>query len=250
MKIIYHPRYCDVYSMDPASEPGRIEAIRDVLKGVFEFIEPGPATEEDLLLAHTKAHVESIRSDRYLFEVASLAVGGSILAARTALDGEPCLGLIRPPGHHASPGSCWGFCFFNNMAISLLEMIRAQVVKTAVILDFDLHFGDGTENIFHRDANIVYLHPEEYSAEAFVQRVREGLEGAGKRDVLAISAGFDRGKRDWGDLLGEEEYRTIGTIAKEYAQAYCNGRRYALLEGGYNHAVLGRHTLAFLEGFK
>ena len=236
--------------MDPASEPGRIEAIRNVLQGTHEFIEPAPATEDDLLLAHTESHVASIKTDRYLFEVASLAAGGAILAARKALAGEPCFGLIRPPGHHASPGSCWGFCFFNNISISLLRLIHEQAIKSAVILDFDLHFGDGTENIFCRNSNILYLHPEEYTAEAFLQRIRAGFEEAGQRDIVAISAGFDRGRKDWGDLLDESDYKSIGSIAKEYAEQYCNGRRYAVLEGGYNHAVLGRHALAFVEGIK
>jgi acetoin utilization deacetylase AcuC-like enzyme len=211
---------------------------------------PDPATEDDILLAHTKPHVASIKQDRFLFEIASLAAGGAILAAKSALDGEPCFGLIRPPGHHASPGSCWGFCFFNNIAISLLKVINERAVESAVILDFDLHFGDGTENIFSRYSRILYLHPEERSSEAFLQRAREGLEKAGQRDILAISAGFDRGRRDWGDLLDEQDYRTLGVIARDYAVRCCNGRRYAVLEGGYNHAVLGRHALAFLEGLK
>ncbi len=66
----------------------------------------------------------------------------------------------------------------------------------------------------------------------------------------AISAGFDRGLDDWGNLLGRDDYRTLGEIARNYAAEHCQGKRYALLEGGYNHSVLGKHVLAFLEGFQ
>jgi acetoin utilization deacetylase AcuC-like enzyme len=249
MKIVYSPRYCEVYASDPASAPGRIEAIRDPLEGRFPFLEPDPATEADLLLVHSKHHLDSIKRDRHLYEIACLAAGGALLAARTAFSGEPSFGLIRPPGHHASPADCWGFCFFNNLAVSLKALIVSGDVERAVILDFDLHFGDGTDNTFCGDANVTYIHPEEGSAEAFLDRTERDLRGAGDRDILAVSAGFDRGRNDWGDLLGEEDYRRLGKIAGEYAVEHCKGRRYALLEGGYNHQVLGRHVLAFLEGF-
>ncbi len=250
MKIVYHPSYCSHYAMDPAAEPGRIEAIRDVLEGRFEFLEPEPAGRDDLLVVHTSGHVDPLQQhDEHLYEIASLAVGGALLAARTALAGEPCFGLIRPPGHHASPGDCWGFCYFNNLAISVKALLEDGAVTKAVILDFDLHFGDGTDNIFCTDPRVVYLHPEENTASAFLESTARGLEQAGTRDMLAISAGFDRGRNDWGDLLGEDDYRRLGEICTDYANKHCQGRRYALLEGGYNHAVLGRHVLAFLEGF-
>lgn len=249
MKVVYSPRYCEVYAGDPASAPGRIEAILDALEGPFPFVEPEPATESDLLLVHAKHHVESIRRDRHLYEIASLAAGGALLAAREAFAGEPCFGLIRPPGHHASPGDCWGFCFFNNLAVSLKALFASGAVRKAVILDFDLHFGDGTENIFGGDPDVTYLHPEERSADAFLERTGKDLRKAGDRDILAVSAGFDRGRQDWGDLLDEGDYRRLGEITRDYAAEHCAGRRYALLEGGYNHQVLGKHVLAFLEGF-
>jgi acetoin utilization deacetylase AcuC-like enzyme len=131
----------------------------------------------------------------------------------------------------------------------LKALSASSDVERAVILDFDLHFGDGTEDIFSGNANVSYLHPEETSADAFLGRTKRDLLEAGKRDILAISAGFDRGRNDWGNLLGEEDYRRLGEISRDYAVEHCEGRRYALLEGGYNHQVLGRHVLAFLEGF-
>jgi len=68
------------------------------------------------------------------------------MAAELAIEGKPSFGLIRPPGHHASPDSCWGFCYFNNIAIAIRRLIDEGRVKKALIIDFDLHFGDGTFN--------------------------------------------------------------------------------------------------------
>ncbi len=249
MKVVYHPRYCEVYAHDPAAEPGRIEAIRDVLEGRFEFLEPEPAAEEELLLVHSGSHVNQIQRDPFLYEVAALAAGGAILCARNALAGEASFGLIRPPGHHASPADCWGFCYFNNLAVSLQVLMAEGAVEGVVILDFDLHYGDGTDHIFLTNPDVRYLHPEENTAAAFLETTEQAFAEAGDRDILSVSAGFDRGRSDWGDLLGEDDYRRLGEISKAYAQKHCQGRRYAVLEGGYNHDVLGRHVLAFLEGF-
>jgi acetoin utilization deacetylase AcuC-like enzyme len=69
-----------------------------------------------------------------------------------------------------------------------------------------------------------------------------------KADIIAVSAGFDRHIDDWGKLLTTEDYRTIGGIVKQYALKNCNGRRFGVLEGGYNHLVLGQNVRAFLEG--
>jgi len=250
MKIVYHPSYCGVYAMDPAAEAGRIEAIRDALEGRYPFLEPDAASEEDLLRVHDRLHLESVRADRYLYETAALAAGGAVLAARTALAGEPCFGLIRPPGHHAGRGGCWGFCYFNNLAVSLEALLAEGAVAGALVLDFDLHYGDGTDGIYRGDRRVRYLHPEERTAPAFLARVESELLQSGGYDILAISAGFDRGKADWGDLLGPEDYRHMGSLCRAYALEQCRGRRYALLEGGYNHGVLGRHVLAFLEGLE
>ena len=122
MKVVYHERYREVYSSDPASQPGRIESIYNELYDQFEFVKPEPARERDLLLVHGKSHVEYIKVNPLLYEIASLAVGGAIKASEIALTGEPAFGLIRPPGHHASPNSSWGFCYFNNIAISIEKL--------------------------------------------------------------------------------------------------------------------------------
>ena len=69
-------------------------------------------------------------------------------------------------------------------------------------------------------------------------------------DIITASAGFDQGIEDWGNLLSPKDYTELGSIMKEYSEKLCNGRRYALLEGGYNHDVLGKNVDAFCQGFK
>jgi acetoin utilization deacetylase AcuC-like enzyme len=213
------------------------------LKGKYEFVQPEPAREEDLLLVHSQAHVSHIEHDRHIFEAASLAVGGAIRASEMALTGEPAFGLVRPPGHHASPNSCWGFCYFNNIAIAIRRLIHAANIRKALIVDFDLHFGDGTSNTFAGDANVVYYHMGQ------TPRELEGfLSSAGSYDVLAISAGFDRGVADWGGTLSNRDYRQIGEMLRDFSRQKSQGRRFAILEGGYNHTSLGASILSFLEG--
>ena len=76
------------------------------------------------------------------------------------------------------------------------------------------------------------------------------LEKAGGYDIIAISAGFDRHENDWGGMLKTEDYRRIGELVKTHSLQNCNGRRYGLLEGGYNHDVLGENVRTLLEGLK
>ena len=247
MKVVYHPRYVEVYAGDPAAQAGRIESILKEVSPHYELVTPEPASIEDLELVHTKWHIAEIQRMSQTYEVALLAAGGAIKAAELAISGEPAFGLIRPPGHHASPDSCWGFCFFNNMAISIAKLRKESRINRAVILDFDLHFGDGTDNFFSRAPEVVYYHPEDRSRQEFVDGIARFLEGQGA-DIIAVSAGFDRGVEDWGGLLTTEDYQTIGKLVKEFSLKACQGRRYGVLEGGYNHSVLGKNVKAFLDG--
>jgi len=115
-----------------------------------ELVEAEPATELQIGLAHTPEHIESVRQEG-LYDIAALAAGGAVQAARIGLK-EPAFGAIRPPGHHASADGSWGFCYFNNMAVALLTLKDEGLIDTAAILDFDLHYGDGNVNILeHRD---------------------------------------------------------------------------------------------------
>jgi acetoin utilization deacetylase AcuC-like enzyme len=250
MRVIFHKQSYGAYAADPAAASGRMEAMVRVLGGEFEFVEPEPALEEDLERVHGEQHVRSVKRDSLLYETAILAAGGAILAGEMAFSGEPAFGLIRPPGHHASPDSCWGFCYFNNVAVSVKKLLAEGKIKSALILDFDLHYGDGTANVFAGSNEVSYYHPEGGNRESFLQDLQQSLETKRPYDIIAVSAGFDRHEEDWGGMLTTEDYRCIGKWAKEFSLQHCQGRRFGVLEGGYNHSVLGRIVKAFLQGFK
>jgi acetoin utilization deacetylase AcuC-like enzyme len=247
MKIVYHPRYTEVYALEPAASPGRMGAILKELKGRYDFVEPQAASEDDLSLVHVLSHIESIKRDRQVYDIACLAAGGAIKAARMAMGGEVSFSLIRPPGHHASADHCWGFCYFNNIAVALARPQDEKLIENALIFDFDLHFGDGSSNIF-KGSKVKYFHPEAESREKFIQQIARRFDEERDYSMLAVSAGFDRHIEDWGDLLTTDDYRTIGKLVKETAERNCQGRRFAVLEGGYNHSVLGENFRAFVEG--
>ncbi len=145
MKVIYHKDFLPSYTMDPAAATGRIDAVLKEIQGHVTFIDAVAATEKDITAIHTRSHIDMVKRDG-VYDIAALAAGGAIQAAEIGLS-EPCFALIRPPGHHASASSYWGFCYFNNMAIALEKLRRDNKIKTALVLDFDLHFGDGNVNI-------------------------------------------------------------------------------------------------------
>ncbi len=248
MKVVFHEDFYEVYAVDPAAAAGRMEAITAVLGKDFGFTTSPPAGYEDLALVHTRRHIEVVKSYKEVYPVAVLSAGAAILASELAFGGEPAFGLIRPPGHHASPDSCWGFCYFNNIAIALQRLLRKEKIRKALILDFDLHFGDGTENSFIGEPAVEYFHPEGTSAEDFVGSIERHLGRTSGFDLLAVSAGFDRHVEDWGGLLSTEDYRRIGSLVKIASDKTCGGRRFGVLEGGYNHKVLGQNVRAFIEG--
>ncbi len=248
MKVVFHKRFYEVYTSDPAAAAGRMEAIVKVLGKDFDFIEPQPATEKDLERVHGRQHIQSVKREPLVYEVGLLAAGGAILSAEMAFNGEPAFGLIRPPGHHASPHSCWGFCYFNNIAVAIKKLLSEGKIKSALILDFDLHYGDGTANTFSGFKEVSYFHPEGRNRQSFLNEVQTSLQTDQPFDIIGVSAGFDRHEEDWGGLLKTEDYLTIGRWVKETSFERCHGRRFGVLEGGYNHSVLGRNVKAFLEG--
>ncbi len=244
MKVVFDELFHSVYSSDPASAKGRMESIIAALPTDTEYIAVEPATREQLELAHTTGHINNVKDDG-VFDIASLAAGGAIQAARIGLD-EPCFGLIRPPGHHASAESAWGFCYFNNMALSLLTLKSEFLIKTAFVLDIDLHYGDGTVNILRSFSWVKTYNPEKNNRAQYIDKVKAILSGINV-DLIGISAGFDNHKDDWGGLLSTEDYFLIGRMVKETSIA-CGAGYFALLEGGYNHKVLGQNVTALING--
>lgn len=246
MKVYFHPSFYDEYTSDPAAERGRIEAIVQEIKPHVELVSCSPAAEDDILAAHSKEHVEDVHREG-LYSIATLAAGGAMEAARSGME-SPSFALIRPPGHHASADRCWGFCYFNNMAVSLYHLRAEHLIETAFILDFDLHYGDGNVNILGKEDWVEILNPGSSSREAYLEEVKVALE-ATRADVIAVSAGFDHHVNDWGGLLYTADYKTMGEWVQA-AAARNGGGCYGILEGGYNHQVLGKNVLAFLQGLK
>jgi len=256
MLIVFHKKYHNSnYALDPAASPGRLEGIIDAIKvnETYEIITPEPAIDIDIINAHTERHLSQIKEDSLLYELASLAAGGSILAAEEGYNKNPTFAVIRPPGHHASADSCWGFCYFNNMSIALLRLFTERKIKSAFILDFDLHFGDGNVNILtNRDDNfnVKILNPNSNNRVNYIKEVKDNMQQLNNVDIIAASAGFDQGIEDWGNLLYPEDYYELGKLMRKYSEQLCNGRRFALLEGGYNHEVLPRNVDSFCQGFR
>jgi acetoin utilization deacetylase AcuC-like enzyme len=170
MAIVFHERYFDHVQYE--GHPESPERLAVPIKRMLELdlwrdvTRPEPACEEDILLAHTPHHFAAIKDspegfldpDTYIhkdtFEIALLAAGGTIEAARTAHDfGKPTLALVRPPGHHAGRDFCGGFCYFNNIAIAA----RKMDLERAAIVDIDVHHGNGTEDIFIEDDKVLFM---------------------------------------------------------------------------------------------
>ncbi|MFX0125223.1 MAG: histone deacetylase family protein [Candidatus Hodarchaeota archaeon] len=249
-KVIFHQDYYKVYASDPAADTGRMEAIIEELQD-FNLIKPKPAVDRDILLVHTENHLSRVkRSREQVYPIALLASGGAILASEYACNrSEPMFAIIRPPGHHASPEGFWGFCYFNNIAIAIKKLLSEKRISKAVIIDFDLHFGDGTHNTFRESPEVIYYHVEGRLRAQFIQNVKYFFRDLVDVDVIGVSAGFDWHEDDWGRLLTTEDYKSIGNIIREFSEEYCAGKRFGVLEGGYNHKVLGRNVRAFLNGF-
>ncbi|KXB06904.1 acetylpolyamine aminohydrolase [candidate division MSBL1 archaeon SCGC-AAA382A20] len=254
MKVIFHENFKNSsYASNPAASEGRIESILEELEKYpdFEFIEPEPAEISELKLAHSNSHIDKIkRRGKPLFEMACLAAGGAIKTAEIAYRGEPAFGLIRPPGHHASPNSAWGFCYFSNMAIAIKKLMEEGKIENAFILDFDLHTGDGNINVLGNLPEVKILNPESEKREDYLEEISKNFESSNKFDVVAVSAGFDEHVEDWGGKLTTSDYREIGAMIKSFSSDKGEGRRFALLEGGYNHKVLGKNVVSFLKGFE
>ncbi|MGD0275152.1 MAG: histone deacetylase family protein [Syntrophales bacterium] len=246
MKVIYHEDFSESYTSDPAAAPGRMEAIIHSIKGHVTFVRAAAASEEDIAAVHAKTHIERVRSAG-LYEISALAAGGAIQAAQIGLT-EPGFGLIRPPGHHASAGASWGFCYFNNMAIALEKLKREKKIEQAFILDFDLHFGDGTVNILEDRGYVTIYNPSTSDREEYLHNVEKKL-AAQPVDIIGISAGFDNHKEDWGGVLATQDYREMGQMVRETAERNKAGY-FAILEGGYNHRVLGKNVMALIEGME
>ena len=244
MKVVFHEDFYGVYALEPAGAAGRMEAVIRSLGDRFAFVQAVVAKPEDIAAVHGAKHIDYVRSQG-LYEIAALAAGGAVQAATLGLK-EPAFALIRPPGHHASQDDAWGFCYFNNMSVALKRLLAAGQIKTAAVLDFDLHYGDGNVNILSETGVVDLFNPEARDRQVYLEKVTTFLENV-NADIIGISAGFDNHKEDWGGLLATEDYQLMGRLVKEAAKRTKAGY-FGILEGGYNHNVLGQNVAALLEG--
>ncbi|MBI1249140.1 histone deacetylase [bacterium] len=205
------------------------------------------------------------------YDVALLAAGAAVDATRRVVQGEAknAFCLIRPPGHHATPSESMGFCLFNNIAIAATHAVKQLEVPRVLIVDWDVHHGNGTQDIFWRDENVGFFSMHRYPFyPGSGDRDAQG-EGPGKGythnlpiaygndpvatlhsfecqlqtfaehvrpDLVMISAGFDAHKEDpVGDLgLSTDDFGKLTQIVQQIADTWCDGRIVSLLEGGYN----------------
>jgi len=244
MKVIFNEGYYQVYASDPAAAAGRMEAIVEVIEPAVEFITAEPASESDISAVHTEYHIQRVKQ-KGIYHVAALAAGGALQAANIGLS-DPAFALIRPPGHHASSESAWGFCYFNNMAIALEHLKARRKIETAYVLDIDLHFGDGNVNILKPKDYVKVHNVAADERQSYLAEVKEEMEQC-EADIIGISAGFDNHEDDWGGTLLTEDYHDIGRMVLDASKRH-GGGCFAILEGGYNHSVLGHNVMALIEG--
>jgi len=244
MQVVFHEDFYQVYTSDPAAASGRMEAVVKAIGPHVTFVPAEPVSEEDISLVHSPGQIRRVR-EMGLYGISALAAGGAVQAAAMGLE-EPAFALIRPPGHHASADSFWGFCFFNNMAVALAVLLRRSAIRTAHVLDIDLHFGDGTVNILGHREGVSIHNVSAHERGMYLKEIARELSLC-DADLIGISAGFDNHEEDWGGTLKTEDYREIGRMVRERAE-HNRGGCFAILEGGYNHDVLGQNVLALIGG--
>ncbi|MDO9036051.1 MAG: hypothetical protein Q7U51_12715 [Methanoregula sp.] len=252
MKIIFDNKFYNSDNADNgASVPGRMESIMSVIGNDknFEILRPSPANEEEVLLAHTPHHVGSVKPNRKLYDMATLAAGSAIMAADIAFYGEPAFACIRPPGHHASRNSSWGYCAFCNMGIALLALKQQKKIKSAFVLDFDAHTGDGTKEVLADWKDCQILNPYADRSEEYLKEIYGFVKKIPVVDIVGVCAGFDSYEKDAGRKLATSDFYMIGDLMKRFSRRAANGRRFTILESGYFLPDLGKNVLAFCHGF-
>ena len=288
--------------VDPThpEHPRRLEGLAQAAVEAFGdslLVVPAVAADEEAIRAvHPPVHLEFLRracqqapaiidfAPTYVthdsFDAALQAAGGTLEVLRAVLDGRASSGFaaVRPPGHHATPGRAMGFCLLNNIAIAA-RAAQGLGCGNVMIVDFDVHHGNGTQEVFEADQTVLYFSthqqgiypgtgrleerglgsaqgysvnlplPAHAGDEAFDQIAAAFLRPLAQRfspDVLLVSAGYDA---HWMDPLANLQLTTAGfhrlsLTLMEIARSHCGGRALFVLEGGYDAAVVREGVLA------
>ena len=257
------------------------------------------ASDESLLRIHTPGYLARlqqfaeqgggrIEQDTVLssrsYEVARLAAGAACDAVTRVCSGGAAQAfcLFRPPGHHALADGAMGFCLLNHVAIAAAHARSASKVRRVLIVDWDVHHGNGTQDIFWRDPDVAFFsvhrwpfYPGSGRAEEtgagpglgttcniplplgidrseYHDQFRSGLERLAAKhrpELILLSAGFDAHHADPVGSLGltEEDFQTLTRCVLDVAAVHCDGRVVSLLEGGYNPRVLGECVKIHLQ---
>jgi acetoin utilization deacetylase AcuC-like enzyme len=295
--LIYESHYL---KHDTGAHPENARRLESVLHALAKDDElakrlirttPSPAATEEIVRCHREdliLHIEAAcrRGEAYLdvdtrispesFEVARLAAGAAVGAvdAVMAEEGGRAFGLIRPPGHHATITTAMGFCLFNNAAIAARYAQSKYGVERVLIIDWDVHHGNGTQEIFWTDPSVFYFSTHQYPyypgtgsvdergtgrgegfnlniplsagtsardhRQAFTDALRH-IEQKFPPDLIVISAGFDsrRGDPLGGLMLEDSDFSEMTKEVVRLAEKHAAGRVIGLLEGGYNLDLLG-----------
>ena len=279
--------------------PERLTAIEDQLiaSGIGQHLaryEAPLATDEELARVHPMQYVRAIRDaapqegtvhldpdtamNPYSLRAALRAAGAAVLATDLVMRGEADSAFcsVRPPGHHACRARPMGFCIFNNVAVAARHARHAHGVERVAIIDFDVHHGNGTEEIFQNDPHVLmastFQHPfYPYSGtddpapnmvnvplaagagsrqfrEAVLESWLPALEGF-KPQLVVFSAGFDAHAEDDMAMLrfSDADYAWVTEQVKAVAQRHAGGRMVSMLEGGYALSALGRSVVQHLR---
>lgn len=297
---ITHPA-CLEHNMgyDHPESPQRLQAIEDQLiaTGLFPFLKQYEAprvTQEQLLRVHSASHLHAIEAaapqhgtisldadtfmNPFTLEAAYRAAGALVLATDLVMTGkvENAFCNIRPPGHHATHDRAMGFCFFNNVAVGVAHALAQYDLKRIAIADFDVHHGNGTEDIFKDDPRVMlcstFQHPfypfsgadsssdhiinvplaAYTNGQTFRSAITEywlpALE-VFQPEMIFVSAGFDAHREDDMAYLNliEADYIWVTEQIKALAEKYAHKRIVSTLEGGYALAALGRSATAHIK---